>query len=73
MFDFLNAIPHATTVMTGIGLLISVLAFVSPLTRSDIDNKVLDFLRKVVALGGSVVGHKDRPADSVRDHRNGTK
>ena len=66
MFDFLSAVPHAADVMTGIGLLISALAFVSPLTRSDIDNKVLDFLRKVVAFGGAVVGHKER---DVRDHR----
>jgi hypothetical protein len=69
MFDFLSTIPHAADVMTGIGLLISVLTVVSPLTRSDIDNKVLDFLRKIVAIGGTVVGHKDRPAGSVRDHR----
>ena len=71
MFDFLNAVPHVADIMTGLGLLISALTVVSPLTKSNIDNKALDILRWVVMFGGKVVGHKERPAGSVRDHRNG--
>jgi hypothetical protein len=52
-----------------LGAAIAGLAVVSPLTKSNLDNKVLDVLRWVVMFGGKVVGHRERPASSIRDHR----
>jgi hypothetical protein len=74
--DLSNYIPgfvtdHGPNVLMYLGAAIAGLAVVSPLTKSNVDNKVLDVLRWVVAFGGKVVGHKERPASSIRDHRNG--
>lgn len=73
--DFSNLIPsvvtdHAPNVLMYLGAVIAGLAVVSPLTKSNLDNKALDILRWVVMFGGKVVGHKER---DVRDHRNGVK
>lgn len=72
--DFTSGLPGAEyvpTVLTGIGGVIAALAVISPLTRSDLDNKALKILRKVVSFGGLLVGHKEskRPSNSIRDHR----
>lgn len=72
--DFSSLVPGFVTdygpdVLKYTGALIAALAVLSPLTKSNLDNKALDILRWVVMFGGKVVGHKDRPTNSVRDHR----
>jgi len=52
------ALKYGPVALEVIGGLIVILAVISPLTRSDIDNKILAALRKVVALGGKLMGHK---------------
>lgn len=76
--DFSNYVPgfvsdYGPDVLMYLGAAIAGLAVVSPLTKSNLDNKALDILRWIVAFGGKVVGHKERPANSVRDHRTDAK
>lgn len=73
MFDsilepFLSHGPAALQVLGGI---IAVLVVISPLTKSDVDNKILDALRWVVAFGGKAVGFRPAVtgANAVRDQR----
>jgi hypothetical protein len=55
-----QVVEYGQYALTALGGVIVILAVVAPLTKSDIDNRALDFLRKVVELGGKLVGHKPR-------------
>lgn len=45
-------------VLTVLGGLIVALAAVAPLTKSEVDNKILAGLRKLVAVLSGFIGHK---------------
>lgn len=46
------------TVMIVLGSLVTALAAISPLTKTDIDNKILDFFRKLQAIVAGLIGVK---------------
>lgn len=56
--DLSHLQDYAHVALDVVGGLITILVVISPLTRSDLDNKALKVLRKVVELGGKLVGHK---------------
>lgn len=56
-----TVISYAPTALALLGAVIGVLAVVAPLTRSDIDNRALDALRKLADMVGKVVGAKAPP------------
>lgn len=49
-------VQYAPVALVVLGALITVLAVVSPLTKSDIDNRMLDVLRKVADFVGRLIG-----------------
>jgi hypothetical protein len=49
-------ISHVPTALAVLGAVIALLAVISPLTKSDIDNRALDQLRKVADFLGRLIG-----------------
>ena len=56
MLDFV--MQWSPVALVALGAMISVLAVLAPLTRSDVDNRLLDKLRTLAALVAKFVGHK---------------
>jgi hypothetical protein len=53
-----TALVIATIVLAALNGIIGVLVLVAPLTRSDLDNRALAFLRKLAAVVAKLVGNK---------------
>lgn len=51
-------VEYGQYALTALGGVIVILAVVAPLTKSDVDNRALEFLRKVAAVGAKLIGHK---------------
>ncbi len=49
-------VEFAPTALAVLGALVGLLTVVAPLTKSDLDNKALDFLRKLAAFVGRMIG-----------------
>lgn len=49
-------VEFAPTALAILGAVIGLLAVIAPLTKSDLDNKALDALRKVADFVGRLVG-----------------
>lgn len=49
-------VEYAPVALVVLGALIAVLTVVSPLTKSDVDNRLLDVLRKVADFVGRMIG-----------------
>lgn len=49
-------VEYAPTALALLGALIGLLAVVAPLTKSNVDNRALELLRKLADLVGKLVG-----------------
>lgn len=55
--DFISLLmSYAPTALAVLGAVIGVLVVVSPLTKSDVDNRMLDALRKLADMLGRLIG-----------------